>query len=215
MKTVDCRELQCPGPVLRARATLLEEPVEAFSVIVDNDTALQNVVRFLKSNGRTVSWKEKEGLYEIIAAAGRETAPARQTGSEPSPTRPAGAEFAELTATANSAGGEAVILLSADHMGRGDSELGQILMRSFIYTLTQRDTMPRALAMINSGVKLSLKGSAVAEELELLASRGVTILVCGTCLDYFELKDEHAYGEVSNMYDLADLLMEAGRFITV
>ena len=79
-------------------------------------------------------------------------------------------------------------------VGRGSQELGAILMRSLLYTLTQRETPPRALLFLNAAVKLTCTGSPVLEDLDLLARRGVPILSCGTCLDYYRLKDSLAVG---------------------
>ncbi|MFU8795440.1 MAG: sulfurtransferase-like selenium metabolism protein YedF, partial [Dethiobacteria bacterium] len=93
--------------------------------------------------------------------------------------------------------------------------LGEMLMRNFIYTLTKRDDLPGAIIFMNSGVKLTIANSAAFEELLELESRGVKILVCGTCLDYYQLKEVHKVGQVSNMYDISDLLFASERVIAL
>lgn len=199
MKDIDCRGLNCPEPVLQTKRALEEEPNAAINVIVDNETARENVQRFARSKGRKTEWLEKENTFHIAIGAGDAVETAVKTGnleSVPSEEGP-------------------VLLISTDQLGQGSSELGLLLMRNFIYTLTKRDDLPRAIVFMNSGVRLSITGSAVIDELEELASKGVTILVCGTCLDYYELKGEQKAGLVSNMYDIADLLLAAEKVITV
>jgi selenium metabolism protein YedF len=199
MKDVDCRGLNCPEPVLRTKRALEEEPEAALNIIVDNETARENVQRFARSKGRKTEWLEKENTFHIAIGAGVTDETALKTGNLESVT----------------SGEGPVLLISNDQLGQGSSELGLLLMRNFIYTLTKRDDLPRAIVFMNSGVRLSITGSAVIDELEELDSKGVTILVCGTCLDYYELKDKHKAGLVSNMYDIADLLLAAEKVITV
>jgi selenium metabolism protein YedF len=82
-------------------------------------------------------------------------------------------------------------------------------MRSFLHTLLELEPKPDLIICANAGVKLVAQGSPVLEELRSLAERGVEILACGTCLDYFGLKDKVAVGTVSNMYTIAERLLAA------
>ena len=198
MKTIDCRGLSCPEPVLRTRNALSEFPSEIMTVVVDNETARENVLRFARNKGRTAEWQETDGLFYISIAENK-----ADPEDLPLPQAVAGKDK------------KPVLFISTAELGQGSSELGQILMRNFIYTLTQREEMPRAIVLMNSGVKLSISDSPVIEELEDLLGKGVEILVCGTCLDYYELKNRHKVGQVSNMYDISDLLFAADRVITV
>lgn len=198
MKTVDCRGLKCPEPVLHTRDALSDFPSEPMTIIVDNETARENVLRFIQSKGSAAKWNEKDGLF-YIAITERNTNPGDEIISQP----------ASVTEK------KPVLFISTNELGQGSSELGQMLMRNFIYTLTKREEMPRAIVLMNSGVKLSISDSPVIEELYELLDKGVEILVCGTCLDYFELKNFHKAGQVSNMYDISDLLFAADRVITI
>ncbi len=198
MKTIDCRELSCPEPVIRTKKALMISPDEDLIILVDNKTALENVMRFIQSRGKKAKWQEIDGTFHITVS-----------GSKP------GSDNASLIGTNSGEASNPVLLITSDQLGQGSSELGQMLMRNFIYTLTKLDELPRALVFMNAGVKLSLKESPVTEELEDLQARGVLILVCGTCLDYYELKDRHQAGQVSNMYDITDLLFSAERVITL
>ena len=100
-------------------------------------------------------------------------------------------------------------------MGRGSGELGGILVRSLMHTLNEVEPRPDKLIFFNSGVKLTVEGSEVLEDLRTLEQGGAEILVCGTCLDYFKIKDKVAVGEVSNMYTIAETLLGAGRTVTI
>ena len=128
---------------------------------------------------------------------------APQTGAAPQP------------ATAPSAG-PLVLAVPGEFMGRGEhDELGQALMRNFFYTLGEVETLPDTVIFFNSGVKLVAEGSPVLEGLQALAERGVSILICRTCLEHYDLEDKVAVGEISNMYDIAEAMLNAGKVVTL
>lgn len=192
-KVVDCRGLACPQPVIQTKQAL--EETERVTVIVDNPAARDNVTRFGESQGGTVAIEEKkDGIY-ITVEKSRE-------GKEPEKT------------PATQAPGRVVIVIPSDQMGRGEEELGQILIRSFLHTLTEIGERLDTMIFFNTGVKLTVDGSAVLEDLRTLEGNGVEILVCGTCLGYFGLKDKIAVGQISNMYTIAETMLSAGRFVT-
>ena len=204
MKEIDNRRLNCPEPVLRTKKALADNPGGLIS-IVDNQTARENVVRFAKNQGFDARWAQKEGDFYIYITNPGAGLPDRS----PDP----------LTVDSRYDSGpdleDRVILISADQFGRGSEELGRLLMRNYIYTLTERERIPRALIFVNAGVKLCSAGSPVLEELGLLQEKGAEILACGTCLDFFELKDSLSAGRVTNMYDITDLLSAAARVISL
>jgi selenium metabolism protein YedF len=113
------------------------------------------------------------------------------------------------------AGGPLVVTIPSEFMGRGDAELGHILIRSFFHTLGEVAPLPDTIIFFNSGVKLVVEGSPVLEDLQDLCGRAVEILACGTCLGYYELKEKVAVGEVSNMYTIAEKLLGAGKVISL
>ncbi|MBN1550914.1 sulfurtransferase-like selenium metabolism protein YedF, partial [bacterium] len=98
---------------------------------------------------------------------------------------------------------------------RGSEELGAVLMRAFLGVLGDIDTKPRMIIFFNTAVKLTVQSSRVLDLLEKLVESGVTMLVCGTCLDYFSLKDQVRVGIVSNMYDIADTMLTADRLVFI
>jgi selenium metabolism protein YedF len=195
-RMVDARGLPCPQPVLLTRDALRES--DAVTTIVDSDTARHNVTRMAEKAGYSVQAEEREdGVYLYIRRG--ETAPQVAPAPQPQP-----------------AGGPLVLVIPSEFMGRGEhEELGQILIRSFLHTLNEVSPLPDVIIFFNSGIKLVVEGSPVLEDLCTLANQGVQILVCGTCLGYYGLKEKVAVGEVSNMYTIAETIMQAGKVISL
>ena len=199
IKIVNATGLSCPQPVILAKQAIEEN--EKVKVIVDNDTALENVKRLGTKLGCDVkSEKKNDGTYEIDL------------------TRKAGSvllseELSTSCCTPASAG-PFVIVCSEDKMGRGNDELGSVLIRAFLHTICTQKEKPDVVIFYNTGVKLTLEGSDVLDDLKELAAVGVEILVCGTCLNYFEVKDKMSVGVVSNMYDIAGTMSKASRLLT-
>lgn len=191
MKTVDARGRACPEPVILTRKALAE--TNELLVIVDSDTAQLNVRRMAEKSGCRVEIEQKaDGTYLHV-------------------TRAAGPAAVEQTHRAD----KTVVLVASDSLGRGEAELGQVLMRGFLHTLNEVEPLPTTLIFINSGVKLVAADSAVLEDLHALSHKGVEILACGTCLNYYALKDKLAVGQVSNMYSLAEMLLRSDKVIPV
>lgn len=108
---------------------------------------------------------------------------------------------------------EPAILFASDKIGRGNEELGEILTRAIIYSFIEVEPKPKTIIFMNSGVKLVTQSSEVLEDLKKLVELGVEILVCGTCLDFFGLKDKIAVGEISNAYTIAETLLGTGKVV--
>jgi selenium metabolism protein YedF len=195
-KVVDARGLACPQPVIQTRKALGQSAV--VTTIVDNETAQQNVTRMAQKGGGTVQAEVREdGIYLHIR---RQGTPQEETAPQPARAP---------------AGGPLVVAIPSEFMGRGDEELGHILMRAWFHTLGEVEPLPDTLIFFNSGVKLVVEGSVVLEDLQALGERGVEILACGTCLGHYELKDQVAVGEVSNMYTIAEMLLRAGKVVSL
>jgi selenium metabolism protein YedF len=196
-RTVDARGLACPQPVILTRKAL-QEGGGPVTTIVDNDAAERNVTRMAEKAGHTVA-VEKQGddIYLHIA------------GDAPAPQPLA-------VGRAVPASGPLVLVVSSEFMGRGEhEELGHVLVRAFFHTLGEVEPVPDTIVFFNSGVKLAVEGSPVVEDLQALADRGIEILACGTCLDYYGLMDKLAVGEVSNMYSIAEILLSAAKTVNL
>lgn len=198
IKIINATGLACPQPVVLAKEAI--EKNEKVKVIVDNETALENVTRMGTKLGCDVAAEEKTGgVFEITL------------------TRKAGSLLTDVSVlcdTSPSAAGPFVIVCAEDKMGRGNDELGSVLIRAFMHTIAGQAQKPDIMIFYNTGVKLTLEGSQTLEDLKALMAAGVEILVCGTCLNYFEVKDKLGVGVVSNMYDIVETMSRAGRLLT-
>ena len=106
-----------------------------------------------------------------------------------------------------------LVVLSGNVMGTGDPKLGTSLMKAFVFALTKQDQLPDTILCYNTGAYLSCEGADTLEDLKLLESEGVTILTCGTCLDFYGLKEKLAVGGVTNMYDIVERMENAAQII--
>ncbi len=111
--------------------------------------------------------------------------------------------------------GQIVLAISSDGMGRGDDELGRVLLRNHLHVLGEVTPRPDVLIFFNSGVKLAVEGSPALDDLKALTERGVQILLCGTCLGHFDLEEKVAVGEISNMYTITETMLRADRLINL
>ena len=197
VQTVDARGMACPQPVIVTRNALKEYAIVVS--IVDNATAQHNVTRMAEKAGYTVQTEQRDdGIYLTIGGQ----APAAQPQTAPQPT--------------TAAAGPLVLFVSSEFMGSGEhDELGNILVRAFFHTLGEVEPIPDTIVFVNSGVKLAVEGSPILEDLCALSEGGVEILACGTCLDYYGIKDRPAVGEVSNMYTIAETLLQAAKTVNL
>jgi selenium metabolism protein YedF len=167
--------------------------------LVDNETSLTNVSRMAEKAGWTVGAIQEGDEYRIELSR-------KGTVTEAEPLAVGRAEVAN---------GPPVLVVPSDVMGRGVPELGNILIRSFFHTLGEVEPLPQTILFFNSGVKLTCEGSPVLDDLRALETEGIEMLVCGTCLDYFELTEKLAVGQVSNMYDIAETMLGAGPIVNL
>ena len=191
-RVVDARTLDCPQPVILTRRAL--EEADEVVAIVDNEAARENVSRLGKSQGCTVTVEEKEdGTYVSLT---------REEANVPGDER----KSAEDT----------VVLIASDILGRGgNTQLGALLMHSFLNTLGAFNSRPSSIIFMNEGVRLVTEDSVAVGELKQLEAQGVEVLACGTCLSRLNLADKLAVGRVSNMYDLADIMLRAGKVLSL
>ncbi|MDR2515751.1 MAG: sulfurtransferase-like selenium metabolism protein YedF [Spirochaetaceae bacterium] len=185
----------CPIPVIEAKKALRKAAAgEQVRVLVDNDISRQNLEKMALGMGLPCSHEKQNGGNILVAITAAEA--------------PAGSGGAAVS-------GGLVVAAGRNTMGAGNDELGAILVKGFIYSLTELDTPPETLLFFNSGVKLTTEGSNVIADLKTLESKGTIISSCGTCLDFYKLKEKLAVGNVTNMYAIASALAEAGRLINL
>jgi selenium metabolism protein YedF len=198
MKEIDARGLACPAPVLHTKATLQEEKPEALRVVVDNAASQQNVQRFLESQGFLTRLEQQGVDYIVLGTCGSE--PAGQTEAPAAPE--AGTE-------------KIMVMCSTDRMGVGDDELGLKLMVNFLRTLKEMGPELWRLVFVNNGVKLTIDGSEVLENLKGYEKAGLKILVCGTCLNHFNLLERKMVGETTNMLDIVTAMQLADKVVNI
>ena len=193
---VDARGQACPKPVIMTKKELdnIEEGI--IITIVDNEVAKNNVSKLANSLGFEYKVDEGENEYFITIIKGK-------------------GEVKEEEKAKGAVSGDKVVVFSSNTMGKGSEELGKVLIKSFIYTLTETSPYPATLIFYNGGVHLTCEGSPVLEDLKKLEDEGVEIISCGTCLDYFNIKDKLQVGQISNMYTIYDKMANAGNIINI
>ena len=200
MKAYDVRDLACPGPVLKLRS-LLDEGEREIQFHVADDLCRSNVTRFAASrNLGTEVEAQDDGTFVVRFSIA--------DGASLGPDAQPSAEVVAGTAT-----GPTLVQVTADTMGTGDDDLGALLMRSFIKTLPELDSVPDAIIFYNSGVKLCCEGSLLLDDIRALEASGIEIIACGTCLNFYEIADKLAVGRVTDMLEIAGRLAAAGRVI--
>ena len=102
-----------------------------------------------------------------------------------------------------------VVYINSDLLGVGDEALGSFLMKAFLKTLLDLEKMPDRLILINSGVRLASEDSKVLDTLRMLSEKGVEIVSCGTCLDFYKLREKMSVGKISNMFDIIQSMLGA------
>lgn len=196
-KIVDARGRPCPQPVVMTKKAM--EEADEITTIVDSETSAQNVSRMAEKAGCKIEREDREdGIYLHIRRTGREVEAALQAEASTGPSA-----------------GPIVVFISANSMGRGPEELGDILIRAFLHALKDVSPLPDTIIFVNTGVELAVEGSSALEDLRALSEMGVEILVCGRCLNYFGFQDRVAVGQVSNMYTVAETLLRAGKVIAL
>jgi selenium metabolism protein YedF len=189
-RVVDVRGLPCPRPVVETKKALQEVEEGAVTVLVDSAESRENVRRFAESQGCRVEVVEREGHFRLEIAKGESQEAARKLSGD-------------------------VVLIESDCLGTGDRELGEILMKAFLNTLWDTEPKPAKVLLLNSAVNLVTEGSDVLDTLRLLEEEGVRILSCGTCLEYYGLKEQLRVGQVTNMYDTVSSLIAADKVIRI
>lgn len=202
MKIVDARGKLCPQPVIMTKKEADAGELE-ITVIVDNETAKSNVLKFgAKLNYSTSTEDKGDGIYVYLEKSNCEEcnviiAQAKDGDQNDFKTVKKGFVF------------------GSDKLGNGSDDLGKMLMKSFIYAISEKKPYPYFLIFLNSGVKLTTAGSESLEDLKKLEEAGVKIVSCGTCLDFFEIKDKLEVGTISNMYDIVDTIAESDNAVMI
>lgn len=196
MEQIDARGQACPLPVVRAKKALAAMEEGVLEVLVDNRTAVHNLEALAKTlKVEAVSDERGEAAFAVTFAKDATAGDGAAAGADAAAACPA--------VQAATPGG-VVAVIPSEFMGSGDDELGAVLMKGFVFALTQLDELPATVLMYNSGVKLACAGSSSLDDLRALAEAGVEIMSCGTCLNHYGLAEQLEVGEATNMYVIVD-----------
>jgi len=192
MKQIDCRNWQCPQPVIEVRKAMLAEPQQILEVLLADDAAYQNVSRLAQNSGYSIEEKSSDGFTNLTLSPRQALA---KTADKP---------------TSN---GSTILFCASEKMGDGDEELGRLLLKNFLITLLDTTELPDCIYFVNSGVRLACQGAETVEILEKLACRGIDIASCGLCLEFYKIKNDLQVGRITNMLEIAEAQLSAGRII--
>ncbi len=190
-KEIDARGLACPKPVILTKKEIDNIKEGSITTIVDNEVAKENVSKLAKSLGYDFQIKQSEDdEYYISIYKG-------QSEEKNMDKKTDDLDIKDMT-----------IAISSDKMGEGNDELGRILIKSFVYTVSETPPYPKTMVFYNGGVRLTCEESPVLDDIVNLEKKGVEIISCGTCLDYLNLKDSLKVGSISNMYTIYEKLRD-------
>lgn len=216
--TINAIGKACPLPVIETKKAIESLTGSAtLEVLVDNEIAVQNVLKLAAHKGLNACSETKtngpgvpsSGCYAVRIICGQPpAAPSGASGPYPAPEPiPFSASCFPFQPSSVKTG--TVVVIASPQMGTGEEALGKLLMKSYLFSLTKQDLLPETILFYNSGAFLTCEGSESLEDLNLLEEKGVEIMTCGTCLDFYHLKEKLAVGTVSNMYDIAQKQLEA------
>lgn len=189
MVKVDAIGQVCPVPIIMTKNALKDIEEGQVEVSVDNRISLENLQKMSKEMGYDYTVEESGDIFKIVINKMRESVELRESEEN------------------------TVVVIDSLHMGKGDVELGRILMKGFIYTLSEMEELPKTILFYNEGVKLVIEGAESLQDLKSLEERGVEILSCGTCLNFYGITEKLRVGSVTNMYTILERQMKATRVI--
>lgn len=192
--TLDARKEACPKPVIMTKKKLDEINEGIVITIVDNEVAKENISKLANSLGFEFTLESKGNDYYISINKGQ-------------------VNQIEVKERENLQ--DLTIALISNTMGGGNEKLGEILMKSFIYTVSEISPYPKTIVLYNTAVKLTCHGSEVLDDLRKLEKNGVEIISCGTCLDFLDIKDDLRVGSISNMYTIYEKINNAGKNMSI
>ena len=201
MITVNAMGDACPIPVVKTKNAIASlKGADVVETLVDNEIAVENLKKMADQKGyKTTSEKLEEGKYRVCIIVENVVDNVEKKEGD-------GGKFCDCTPEKES---NKVVVIRSSVMGEGDPELGKVLIKGFIYALSQQEELPATILLYNGGAKISCEESPSLEDLRSLEAQGVEILTCGTCLNHYGLTDKLKVGDVTNMYVIAEKMTQA------
>ena len=179
--TVNAMGEQCPIPVVKTKKVLDSVQGDAeITVLVDNETAVQNLTRMGKNAGAEVLAEKTSDREFHVTLRVKDRKPSVETTEE---------------------------------INCIPDVKGQVLMKGFLFAVTQLDELPKTMLFYNGGATLTTEDSDSLDDLKSLEAQGVTIKTCGTCLNYYGVTEKLKVGEVTNMYDIVETMAKASKVV--
>lgn len=200
----------CPIPVVKTKNAIKDlKEGGVVEILVDNEIAVQNLTKMAKQMSYGIQSKKlSEGVYQVLMEVGQPAKEADTAVKEIPETESFDADVPPLAHKKKT-----VVVISSDKMGEGSDELGHALMKSFLFALSKLDVLPDTVLFYNGGAHFTVLDSPALEDIKAMEAEGVTILTCGTCLNHYGLTEQLAVGSVTNMYTIAEIMMEADHII--
>ena len=189
----------CPIPVVKTKKAIQElNGTGEVCVLVDNEIAVQNLTKMAQQKGYVIKSEKLEvKKYQVVLTIGEVSEEAVE----------------ECVECVHEVRSNKVVVISSDKMGEGDEALGALLMKGFVFALTQQDELPATILFYNGGAKLTCENAPTLEDIKSLEAQGVEILTCGTCLNHYGLVDKLQVGGVTNMYVIAEKMLQASLIV--
>lgn len=212
MSTLDARGRPCPAPVTMTKA-LVDKGEQELEILLDNPISASNVTRFLKGQGYDVLLKDDDGLLSVLAT--KKTEKPISPIAETAAIAPQNLKSSAVAVDIPPQSQRFSVLITCQHLGQSDQQLGEVLMKSLLGTLPQLENLPTTVALMNEGVKLALFDTSTCDHLKTMEQKGVSVLVCGTCVNHFSINDQIGVGVISNMFEILEMLNKADKVITL
>ncbi|MBY6836597.1 sulfurtransferase-like selenium metabolism protein YedF [Clostridium botulinum] len=204
-KIVDAKGKNCPIPVIMAKKEIDNGNVN-FVVEVDNKIANENLKKLGNSMSFEIKSQEVNGIFKVHFLKGE------ADNNESEICEECNEIIEEIKRDKLS---KWSIFIGKEIIGSGSEELGKSLMKMYFYTMTESDDLPKSILFMNEGVKIPALNEQIVEHLKDLEKKGVEILVCGTCLNFYGLEEELKVGKVSNMYEISNYMKSSSKIITL
>jgi selenium metabolism protein YedF len=202
MQILDLTGLKCPMPLIETKKALKQlDKQDALKIIIDNETSVKNVVHFLNDHSIPVTRNKQGDLFELFV---NPTDNLTIESSDPA-----------LWCEPEAGGGHFVVFFSKDRIGEGSDELGHALIGAMLNTFKSTEHLPQKMIFMNSGINLVVNGSLFLPQMKELSEKGIDLIACGTCLDYFGKMEELAVGRVSNMHDILESLRHSPKVLNI